>query len=534
MTPPEMDPRLLMVQGTTSDAGKSAFITALCRLLARQGYRVAPYKSQNMALNSAVSVEGGEIGRAQAVQAEACGLPPSIRFNPILLKPTGERCSQVIVNGRSIGHMSAREYHALKPQLRQQVVNGVKQLADEMQFVMIEGAGSPAEINLRQHDLVNMGLALPTRAPVIIIADIDRGGVFAHLVGTLALLSDEERQQVIGLVINRFRGDPALLQPGVEWLEHRTGLPVLAVVPWIDRLYLDAEDSVSNPSSSEVPSTTEADLIRVTVIQLPSISNQTDIDALRLHPHVSLTLAHTPEDAGPSDICILPGSKRTLNDLAWLRQQGWAEWLTRHLRYGGKVVGICGGYQMLGTWLEDPHGYDTPRNSPSPPAARTAGLGWLGHTTRYTRHKVLRQSVCTGSFDGAPLTLSGYEIHMGVSTPPDPQRGEQPFAYYNDDARTPEGCRSADGQIIGTYLHGLFDTPEALESVLRWAAPQTSPRLRDPFDMKHYRLQEMDRLADGVAGAIRLARWPEGPLKEALHNAISASTHPCNGEEITH
>ena len=524
MTAPEMDLRLLMVQGTTSDAGKSAFITALCRLLARQGYRVAPYKSQNMALNSAVSVEGGEIGRAQAVQAEACGLPPSIRFNPILLKPTGECCSQVIVNGRSIGHMSAREYHALKPQLLQQVVNGVKQLAEETQFVMIEGAGSPAEINLRQHDLVNMGLALPARAPVIIIADIDRGGVFAHLVGTLALLSDEERQQVIGLVINRFRGDPALLHPGVEWLEHRTGLPVLAVVPWIDQLYLDAEDSVSNPSSSGAQSTTKADPVRVTVIQLPSISNQTDIDALRLHPSVSLTLARTPKEAGPSDICIMPGCKRTVDDLGWLRQQGWEEWLTRHLRYGGKVLGICGGYQMLGTWLEAPHGYDTPCNSPSQPAARMAGLGWLSHTTRYTAHKVLRQSVCTGSFEGVPLTLSGYEIHMGISTPPDPQRGETPFAYYNDDARTPEGCRSADGQIIGSYLHGLLDTPEALDSLLRWAAPQKSPRFHAPFDMKRYRQQEMDRLADSVANALRLEHWPEGPLKEALRCAVNACT----------
>ena len=513
----DFDPRLLMVQGTTSDAGKSALITALCRLLARQGHAVAPFKSQNMALNSAVSVEGGEIGRAQAVQALACGLAPSVRFNPILLKPTGERCSQVIVDGQPIGHMSARDYHVLKPRLRQQVVDRLQQLADDMQFVMIEGAGSPAEINLRQHDLVNMGLALPARAPVILIADIDRGGVFAHLVGTLELLSAQERQQVIGLIINRFRGDPALLQPGIDWLEARTGLPVLAVIPWIERLYLDAEDSLSSGQSSTAQSSAPAN-IHVTVIQLPGISNQTDIDALRLHPDVALTLARTPAEAGPSDLCILPGSKRTLDDLDWLRQQGWPAWLTRHLRYGGKVLGICGGYQMLGTWLEDPDGHDSPRRPER--AARVAGLGWLSHTTRYTAHKMLRQSKCRGSFTGElSLTLSGYEIHMGSSTPPDANHGETPLAMRAEAEHAPEGCRSADGHIIGTYLHGLLDNAEALDDLLRWVMPSRKKHDAAPFDMATFRLKEMDRLAEGVARALRFGRWPDGPLKEALRTA---------------
>lgn len=518
-TATSFDPRLLMVQGTTSDAGKSALITALCRLLARQGYAVAPFKSQNMALNSAVSIEGGEIGRAQAVQAQACGLPPSIRFNPILLKPTGERCSQVIVNGQALGHMSARDYHALKPQLRQQVVNNVLQLADEMQFVMIEGAGSPAEINLRQHDLVNMGLALPAQAPVILIADIDRGGVFAHLVGTLELLSEQERQHVVGLVINRFRGDPALLQPGVEWLEERTGLPVLAVVPWIDQLYLDAEDSLTAHDYSPASPPTSS-RIRVTVIHLPGISNQTDIDALRLHPDVQLTLTQTPFDTEPCDLCLIPGSKRTLDDLDWLRRQGWEKWLTRHLRYGGKVLGICGGYQMLGTWLEDPEGHDSPRRTERPP--RVAGLGWLSHTTHFTAHKILRRPLCQGSFTGAPLILTGYEIHTGISTPPNIQQGETPLARYSDKAEgTLEGSRSADGQIIGTYLHGLLDTPEALDNLLQWVAPDRRSLGKASFDMAQYRLKEMDRLADTVARALRLERWPSGPLKEALTAAIA-------------
>lgn len=512
------DPRLLMVQGTTSDAGKSALITALCRLLARHGYAVAPFKSQNMALNSAVSVEGGEIGRAQAVQAEACSLPPSIRFNPILLKPTGERCSQVIVNGQAIGHMSARAYHELKPQLREQVVRQLRQLADEMQFVMIEGAGSPAEINLRQHDLVNMGLALPVQAPVILIADIDRGGVFAHLVGTLELLSQQERQRIIGVVINRFRGDPALLQPGVDWLEERTGLPVLAVIPWIDQLYLEAEDSLTShhPSSASLSTLPR---IRVTVIQLPGISNQTDIDALRLHPDVQLTLAKVPSDTEPCDLCIIPGSKRTLDDLDWLRQQGWDRWLTRHLRYGGKVLGICGGYQMLGAWLEDPEGYDSPRQTERP--SRIAGLGWLSHTTRFTAHKILRQSACYGSFTGKPFTLTGYEIHTGFSTPPNLQQGETPLAQYGDG--TPEGCRSLDNQIIGTYLHGILDTPAALDSLLQWIVPGACSDSHVPFDMTQFRQKEMDRLADTVARALRLERWPQGPLKDALTVAINAA-----------
>lgn len=512
------DHRLLMVQGTTSDAGKSALITALCRLLARQGHTVAPFKSQNMALNSAVSIEGGEIGRAQAVQALACGLPASIRFNPILLKPTGERCSQVIVDGQPIGHMSACDYHALKPRLLAQVIHRLQQLADEMQFVMIEGAGSPAEINLRQHDLVNMGLALPARAPVILIADIDRGGVFAHLVGTLELLGEEERQQVIGLVINRFRGDPALLQPGIDWLEARTGLPVLAVIPWIDQLYLDAEDSLSSGITTPLASTPPS--VRITVIRLPGISNQTDIDALRLHPDVELTLAQTPSDVDASDLCILPGSKRTLDDLDWLRQQGWEEWLTRHLRYGGKVLGICGGYQMLGQWLEDPEGHDSPLRPGRP--ARVAGLGWLSHTTRYTATKILRQSTCQGSFTGKrTLALSGYEIHMGSSTPPDIALGETPLAAYDQHNDAPEGCRSADGQIIGTYLHGLLDTASALDDLLNWATPQGCRTEAAPFDITQYRLKEMDRLADSVACSLRLERWPAGSLKNALEAAVA-------------
>lgn len=509
--------KLLMVQGTTSDAGKSALITALCRLLARQGYAVAPFKSQNMALNSAVSIEGGEIGRAQAVQALACGCPPSIRFNPILLKPTGAQCSQVIVEGHAIGHMSAQAYHELKPQLRQRVIDRVNGLADEMQFVMIEGAGSPAEINLRQHDLVNMGLALPIKAPVILVADIDRGGVFAHLVGTLELLSPQERQHVIGLVINRFRGDPALLEPGVEWLEKRTHIPVLAVIPWIDHLHLDAEDSLSLPYSYS-PALSNA-LIRVVVIHVPSLSNQTDIDALRLHPEIEVTLARTPAEVSAADLCILPGSKHTVADLKWLHYQGWPKWIARHLRYGGKVLGICGGYQMLGAWLEDTE------EDASTPSSRIAGLGWLTHTTCYASHKTLRYSHCRGSFTGRPLLLTGYEIHTGTSTPANSEVGERPFAEYTDKAITlGEGARSADNQVIGTYLHGVLDTPEALEDLLCWVDESRRTDSANMFDIHQYRLSEIDRLADTVGRSLRLDHWPASNLKEALCLAVSNIT----------
>ena len=510
------DPRLLMVQGTTSDAGKSTLITALCRLLARGGHEVAPFKSQNMALNSAVTVEGGEIGRAQAVQALACGRAPSHRFNPILLKPTGQQCSQVIIDGQSIGHFSARDYHDLKPHLHAHVVAHLRALAEEMAFVMIEGAGSPAEINLRQNDLANMGLALAAGAPVILVADIDRGGVFAHLVGTLALLTEQERRHVVGMVINRFRGDISLLEPGIDWLESRTGLPVLAVVPWIEDLHLDAEDSLCAPHCAAVAADRPA--CRVTVVNLPGLSNRTDIDALALHPDVALTLARAPADTGPADLVILPGSKCTLNDLAWLRSQGWERWISRHLRYGGKVLGICGGYQMLGRWLEDPDGHDSPGDATRP--ARVPGLGWLGHTTRFGARKTLRHSHCVGGFRRRTIALSGYEIHVGVSSSPDAALGERAFARHQEAPWDVEGARSADDQVIGTYLHGLLDRPEALDDLLQWIAPAHAVKRPHQVDMNALRERDIDRLAETVGTALRLSRWPEGALKKALYSAV--------------
>ena len=344
----------LMVQGTTSDAGKSTLVTGLCRVLARRGVRVAPFKPQNMALNSAVTVDGGEIGRAQAVQAQACGLEPHTDMNPVLLKPNTDRGAQVIVQGRPLADMEALAYHGYKTgrdARRARVLPDGSRRAHDC--IVVEGAGSPAEINLRDGDIANMGFAEAVDCPVLLIADIDRGGVFAHVVGTLELLAASERNRVVGFVINRFRGDKALLDPGLDWLERRTGKPVIGVLPYLHGLHLEAEDAVPR----ERPDKPGARL-RVIVPVLPRISNHTDFDPLRLHPAVDLQFVDLAAPIPAADLVVLPGSKSVQADLARLRASGWDRALARHLRYGGKVIGVCGGFQMLGRRLDDPHGVE--------------------------------------------------------------------------------------------------------------------------------------------------------------------------------
>ena len=365
-----MSARVLMVQGCTSDAGKTTRVAALCRWLHRQGVAVAPFKPQNMALNSAVTVDGGEIGRAQALQAQACGLPPHTDFNPVLLKPHSDTGAQVIVHGHAVGGMDAVGNHQYKRVAMDAVLASHARLVDRFDAVVVEGAGSPAEINLRDRDIANMGYAEAVDCPVVLVADIDRGGVFAHLVGTLALLSDSERGRVLGFVINRFRGDMALLQPGLDWLERETGKPVLGVLPYLQGLHVDAEDALPTQHAPR-----EGARLRVCVPALPRISNHTDVDALRAHPQVDLRFVGPGEVMPPCDLIVLPGSKATRADLAWLRAQGWDAAIARHLRYGGKLIGICGGMQMLGEAVHDPHGIEgTPGTSP--------GLGWLALETR--------------------------------------------------------------------------------------------------------------------------------------------------------
>jgi len=465
----------LMVQGTTSDAGKSTLVTALCRWLVRQGVAVAPFKPQNMALNSAVTAEGGEIGRAQAVQAQAANLAPHTDMNPVLLKPNSDTGSQVIIHGRAVTSMNAVAYHDYKAIAMQAVLASHARLSQAYPVVVVEGAGSPAEINLRANDIANMGFAEAVDCPVLLIADINRGGVFAHLVGTLELLSPTEQARVKGFIINRFRGDIALLQPGLDWLEARTGKPVVGVLPYVMDLHLEAEDGIDKRQIDKA-----AQVLKVVVPVLPRISNHTDFDPLRLHPQVDLQFVGPGQPIPAADLIILPGSKSVRADLAYLRANGWDSAVARHLRYGGKVLGICGGLQMLGEQVHDPLGLEGPAGS-------SEGLGLLAFSTTLEAEKQLRN--VRGRLLLEDAEVSGYEIHAGVTT------GDALLhaAVQLDDGRS-DGAQSADGQILGTYLHGLFETPAACSALLRWAG------LVDVQEVDYHALRERDieRLADLV------------------------------------
>ncbi len=463
----------LMIQGTTSDAGKSTLVAGLCRVLARRGVAVAPFKPQNMALNSAVTVDGGEIGRAQAVQAQACYLAPHTDMNPVLLKPNSDTGAQVIIHGHAIANMEAGIYHDYKKVAMQAVLESHGRLCEQYRAVVVEGAGSPAEINLRARDIANMGFAEAVDCPVILIADIDRGGVFAHLVGTLDLLSETEQARVAGFVINRFRGDIALLQSGLDWLEARTGKPVLGVLPYLHGLHLEAEDAVSRDHYARP----EGACLRVQVPVMPHISNHTDFDALRLHPQIDFEFVGPGETPGPADLIILPGSKSVRSDLHWLRAQGWEARIQRHLRYGGKLIGICGGYQMLGQQVQDPLGIE---GAPG----MSAGLGLLEIETTLEAHKQLRNVTGTLMLNGA--TVAGYEIHLGVTRGAGLQRPALQIEGRD------EGALSLDNQILGTYLHGLFDQASATDALLAWAgfSEAASP------DYQALREAGIDRLAD--------------------------------------
>jgi adenosylcobyric acid synthase len=468
-----MNTPTLMIQGTTSDAGKSTVVAGLCRVLKRRGIRVAPFKPQNMALNSAVTADGGEIGRAQAVQAQAAGLAPHTDMNPVLLKPNSDTGAQVIIHGHAIANMEAAAYHDYKKVARAAVLESYGRLSAQYEMVMVEGAGSPAEINLRAGDIANMGFAEAVDCPVLIVADIDKGGVFAHLVGTLTLLSDSEQARVKGFIINRFRGDIALLQPGLNWLQQRTGKAVFGVLPFLHGLHLEAEDAISH---EKIDATQHR--LHISVPVLPHISNHTDFDPLRLHPQVNLHFVAPGEAPPASDLIILPGSKNVRSDLQWLRAQGWDDHLARHLRYGGKLMGICGGLQMLGTAIHDPHGIEGAPGS-------SDGLGYLDYTTTLQPHKQLHN--VQGRLALTHTTVCGYEIHAGISEGPGLR---SPFALL-ENGRS-EGAISSDGQIMATYLHGVFEMPEALSALLQWAG------LRSPqvFDYHALREQNLERLAD--------------------------------------
>ena len=471
----------LMVQGTTSDAGKTTVVAALCRWLARQGVSVAPFKPQNMALNSAVTVDGGEIGRSTALQALACGLEPHSDMNPVLLKPQSDCGAQVILRGKVHGNMDALDYHAYKAEAMNSVMASWRALSARFDVVIAEGAGSPAEINLRANDIANMGFAEAADCPVLLVGDIDKGGVFAQLVGTLALISDSEQARTAGFIINRFRGDIALLEPGLDWLAEHTGKPVFGVLPYLHGLVIDSEDSVSAAGTSE------AGALKVVVPVQPRISNHNDFDPLRLHPGVDLVFVGPDESIPPADLIILPGSKSTRHDLQWLKQQGWPEAIQKHLRYGGKLLGICGGFQMLGLRVEDPDGLEGE-------VGNTEGLALFEMVTRMVSGKQLRQVTGRLSLEvigsGVTATMTGYEMHNGVT---EGSALARPFAEL--DGR-PDGAVSADGQVAGTYVHGLFDEPAACDVILCWAGLNTQNARS--VDYQSHRLQQLDRLADQV------------------------------------
>lgn len=478
-------PHTLMVQGTTSDAGKSILVTALCRILARHRIAVAPFKPQNMALNSAVTVEGGEIGRAQAVQAAACYLQPSVSMNPILLKPNSDLGAQVIINGKIKANMQAVEYHRYKPELLSKVISSHAQLQQQYRVVMVEGAGSPAEINLREHDIANMGFAEAIDCPVIIIADIDRGGVFAHLLGTYELLSTSEKARIKGFVINRFRGDVSLLDSGLKWLEKRTAVPVLGVIPYLHNLHIEAEDSIN--TQQEISQKTDS--LRFVVLTYPRVSNHTDFDVLRLNPNIDCQFIRDPREFRGADLIILPGSKHVRADLNWLKQYGWDHIIKRHLRLGGKLIGICGGYQMLGNWIHDPDNIESAAGSDK-------GLGLLDMETTLHPNKILRN--LSGKLLNTDIEVKGYEIHTGISKGKALENALFELKVLPDNNKILDGARSADNSIIGSYLHGMFDQPQILTYLLNWAGI----KIVEEFDYNSFREQQINRLADSVEAAI--------------------------------
>ena len=468
-----------MVQGTTSDAGKSVLVAGLCRLLARHNISVAPFKPQNMALNSAVTVNGGEIGRSQALQAQACHLEPHTDFNPVLLKPSSDTGAQVIVHGHAVTAMKADAYHDYKRIAMAAVLESHERLCQQYSRILVEGAGSPAEINLRENDIANMGFAEAVDCPVILVADIDRGGVFAHLVGTLDVLSQSEQDRVIGFVINRFRGDISLLESGLKWLEERTGKPVLGVLPYLQDFYLDAEDAVC----SQQFSSPEKSVLNVIVPVLSRISNHTDFDALRLHPQVNLQFVSVQQECPAADLIILPGSKNVRADMKCLIENGWQETLERHLRYGGKVIGICGGYQMLGKKVDDPNGVEDV-------AGCSTGFGFLNiETTLETKKKLKNVNGTFSPSEFLGAAVQGYEIHCGTTKV---NQQQSLLSLIANDGVFQEGVCSDDDQIIGTYLHGLFDHVESSNAILNWAGLRTTVVV----NLNEIREQQLERLAD--------------------------------------
>ena len=496
----------IMMMGTSSHVGKSILATAMCRILYRKGKKVVPFKAQNMALNSYVTRDGDEMGRAQVAQAEAAGMEPMVDMNPVLLKPTGNAASQVIIMGKPVGNMSAREYHrGYSLKAFDAVKEALGRLDKEYDTIVIEGAGSPAEINLKANDIVNMRVAKYLQAPVLLIADIDRGGALASLVGTLELLDEEERALVKGLVINKFRGDVTLLTPAIDFLEEKTGKPVLGVVPHIDQMGIDDEDSVSLEEKQAAP--TEGD-IRIAVIQTPKISNFTDFDALAHEKDVALYYVKSVEDLGEPDVIMLPGSKNTTEDMIYLRKSGLGEKILAHAKAGKAIIGICGGYQMLGEVIRDPQHTESQNDE-------AAGLGLLGMETVFASEKLTSQVVAQCQdlhFMGQSISadnLQGYEIHMG-HTAFTREADKHPFTVCQRRGKacaSQEGTANAAGNVFGTYIHGVFDNDVFRRSVLNAIRHSKGlEALANTRNVMAEKQQAYEHLADVVENALDMEK----------------------------
>ena len=485
----------LMILGTGSDVGKSVLTAGLCRMLKQDGHRVAPFKAQNMALNSFITPEGGEMGRAQVVQAEAAGIEPHVDMNPILLKPTSNVGSQVIVHGRVLGNFTAAEYYRKKPHLVRQVMESYRRLEEQYEVLIMEGAGSAAEINLKDKDLVNLSMAARVEAPALLVADIDRGGVFASIVGHMELFTPEERKVVRGFVINKFRGDPSLLDSGVKFLEVRTGKPVLGLVHYFSDIHIPEEDSVALDLKMRTASAGPKEQVRIGVVRLPHISNYTDFDCLEQEPSVNLVYFTAPAQVFDLDLVILPGSKNTLHDLRYLHNQGLADAIISFHAEGGTVVGICGGYQMLGRRVLDPSGVESNLKE-------MAGLSLLDMETELLGEKVTTQvkaRMLWKELADPEEQLHGYEIHMGRSKTLGPTTPLLEIVRRNDESvRVQDGLVSRDGRAWGSYLHGLFDNDSLRHRLVhRLIPPGDKLASRAKLESFHqWKEQQYDRLAE--------------------------------------
>ena len=463
--------KTIMIQGTASNSGKSLVVSGLCRILKQDGYKVAPFKSQNMALNSFITEDGYEMGRAQVMQAEAAGIAPDVRMNPILLKPTSDEGSQVIVNGQVVGNMSAREYYANKKKFVPDVMKAFNELSEKYDVIVLEGAGSPAEINLNEGDIVNMGMAKLADAPVFIVGDIDRGGVFASLAGTMLFFTDEEKARVKGTIINKFRGDVSILKPGLKMLEDKINVPVVGVIPYLT-IDVDDEDSLTERFTAK----SKVSLVDIAVIRLPRISNFTDFNALEYINGVSVRYVGSLNELGNPDLIILPGTKNTMADLIWLRESGFEAAIMKHVSKDKPLIGVCGGYQMLGFTLKDPYGVEH--------GGEISGLGLLNADTVFADEK--RTTQVTGKLSevgGIVSELSGheyegYEIHMGVTT------NNKSIVNNNN--------------VYGTYIHGIFDKEEIAKTIVKALLQKKGLSIEsvEAFDMNKYKEEQYDILAD--------------------------------------